>query len=96
MKCKLLLLVAVVGLASGCANYHHDRYDPATGMRIEGTGFRNFMMRGEAGKITSYVKDGTYTRRVNVSEIEGSGDANMFKAIFDAGVEAGKKGAGVP
>lgn len=94
MKFKILLLVAVVSL-SGCSTYVHNRFDNA-GNPIEATRVNNFLVTGKAGKITSYVKDGTYTRRVGVTDLEGSGDVEMIRAVFEAGVETGKKGVGAP
>lgn len=94
MKFKMLLLVAVVAL-SGCSTYVHNRFDK-DGKPMEATRVSSFFMTGKAGKITSYVKDGTYTRRVGVTDLEGSGDVEMLRAVFEAGVETGKKGVGVP
>ncbi len=95
MKNKIAIAVCAVALC-GCQSYTHDRYDATSGAKIESTAVNNLLTWGKAGKITSSVKDGSYTRRVGVSDLETKGDTDFIRAVFEAGMETGKKVGGVP
>lgn len=89
-------LLSVVGLSllavalSGCASYSHQHLADGT----DKTAFNSFLMFGKAGKIHTNTKAATnnvWSRIVSVGSIEGQGDAEMLKALYEAGVAAGSK-----
>lgn len=91
MKNFLLSLIAIALLA-GCTSYGHTRQLAEGG--TETVHFNTFFVMGKAGKISSSTKDGDYLRKLSVGSIEGAGDTDFLRAIFEAGIAAGKKGAG--
>lgn len=86
---KLILLIPLSLILTGCASYTHTRTSP-DGI-TETTRVGSLFMTGKASKLTSYVKDGDYTRRIGLGMLEGQGDAEFLRALYEAGVAAGKK-----
>lgn len=91
MKLQKLSMIGLLCLCAGCASYTHTRV--ASDGTQDKTSVTTFLMSGKAGKLSSYTKDGQYTRRVGVGTIEGGGDAEMFRALYQAGMAAGQAAA---
>ena len=45
---------------------------------------------GKASGLDSETKDKDFSYRLRIGNIEGKGDTDMIRAIFDAGFTAGK------
>lgn len=91
MRPKILLAVAAAGLLlCGCASVYHER---PTEFGLEKSSFKSCLMMGSASKISVATKDGSYSRRVSVGNVQGQGDAEMLKAGVEAAVKAGIAGA---
>lgn len=99
---KRLLLLILLSL-SGCASYSHVR-DVTTFLPDgrketihETTRGDSALMKGDVNKLSSRTKDANgYSRDVNLGSLTGSGDTDMLRAVYEAGLAVGKKGAGVP
>ncbi|MHC1762907.1 MAG: hypothetical protein AB9869_01185 [Verrucomicrobiia bacterium] len=83
-------LLAIGFLMTGCARYTHTR-QTATGP--ESTKITTFLMLGNASKINSVTKDGTYHRTLGVGSIQAQGDADLLRTIIEAGGTAAATGA---
>lgn len=87
---KKYLVIFGLSLLCGCASYTHQHLADGT----DKTAFNSFLMYGKAGKIHTSTRSNTnnvWSRIVNVGNIEGQGDAEMLKALYEAGVAAGAK-----
>lgn len=101
-----LLLLAL----TGCGTYRHERpvvlsvilADGQTNLVVasERTSVSVLLQKLSGTKITSYVKDGDYSRRVGVGAFDIVGDAAMVQAIGEGVVngliKAQTGGVGIP
>ena len=87
-KMKSLTILILVGLC-GCSTYTHKRQ--LSDGSVETVKFRSLFLVGKAGNLNAQIKDGDYSRKLSLGSWEQSGDSAMIRAIFDAGVETGKK-----
>lgn len=87
----LVAILVPLLLLTGCAVRTNDRFDPATGRAVQRQTICTFLLMGRAASIDSQTRDGDYSYRLRVGGLEGKGDSDMVKAIYEAGIAAGKK-----
>ena len=88
---KLLLSIILLPLV-GCTTYRSERQIG----KSEVTTYRTFLIVGKAAKINSKTKDGTYTKDLNVLDLQQSPDSELVKALVESAVAAAIKSAVKP
>lgn len=83
---KRIIALLVVASLCGCVSYSHRRQPDG----VELTKFNSVLYTGKANKVRTSTKDKDYNRTVSIGSIEGQGDAEMLRGIYEAGKEAGK------
>ena len=88
---KKLLIFLSIAIFSGCAVRTHGRYDATTGKLIQKQWVGTCLLVGKASDLDSETKDGNFSYRLRIGSIEGKGDSEMIRSIYEAGIATGKK-----
>lgn len=87
---QIIAIAATLVLCTGCASYSHERVmlDGST----ETESYFSLLKVGKAAgiRIESARNGSDYIHNLGVDSVEMSGDAAMVRAIYEAGVAAGK------